>query len=122
MHPSVVADAGGLLALAGLVEGVEHDVDEICAVDVSALLAAEVLVLRHIGAPARAAAEYGVLVRIVQEWFPARPLAIDAALVRDVPDVPLDSVVALMLAESMGVPFVTKLRELASDRVPVLYA
>jgi hypothetical protein len=122
VHPSVVADAGGLLSLAGLVEGIAHEADEICALDASAMLAAEVLELHHEGAPARAAAEYGLLVSIIQEWFPARALAMDAALQRSDRDMPLDSVAALLLAESMTVPLVTKLRDLESRKIPVLYA
>ena len=122
MHPSVVADAGGLLTLSGLVEGVSHEVDEICALDASAILAAQILELHHEGAPARAITEYGLLVGTVQEWFPVRALAMDAAIHRTDRELPLDSVAALLLAESMTVPLVTKLRELTSKKIPVLYA
>jgi hypothetical protein len=122
VHPSVVADAGGLLALAGLVEGVSHEVDEICALDASAMLAAEILELHHEGAPARAVTEYGLLVGTVQEWFPVRALAMDAAVARIDRELPLDSVAALLLAESMAIPLVTKLRDLESRKTPVLYA
>jgi hypothetical protein len=122
VHPSVVADAGGLLTLSGLVEGVSHEVDEICALDASAMLAAEILKLHHEGAPARTVTEYGLLVGTVQEWFPVRALAMDAAFFRTDSELPLDSVAALLLAESMTVPLVTKLRELTSKKIPVLYA
>ena len=79
MHPSVVADAGGLLVLVGLLEGVTHEVDEILVLDATSLLVAEYLALRHEGAPDRARVEFGLTVGVVREWYPVRALAVDAA-------------------------------------------
>lgn len=120
MHPAAVADAGGLLVLAGLLEGVEHDVNEILALDATSLLLAEYLALRHESAPRRARAEFGLVVRIVQEWFPVRPLAVDAAI-SAAGDVLVEEAASVALAESLKVPLVTKNRELASAVVPVLH-
>ncbi len=122
MHPTVVADAGGLLTLSGTVEGIAHQANEICAVDTSSLLLAEFLLWLHEGRPEHASVEFGIVSSRVQEWFPARPVAIEAAMRRDDPDIPMDSVVALVLAESLRVPLVTKHRELVSRKIPVLYA
>ena len=121
MHPAAVADAGGLLVLAGLLEGIEQGVDEILALDATSLLVAEYLVLRHEGAPRRARTEFGLAVRIVRDWFPARPLALDAALAATESDGPAEEAASLALAESLRVPLVTKNHELASSAVPVLH-
>jgi hypothetical protein len=118
-HPVAVADAGGLFTLAGLVEGVRHEVDEVLALDTTTLLAAEYVALRHEGAPQRAHAEYGLLMRVVGEWFPVRPLALDAVLAAE-GGTDVDSYAALVLAESLEVPVVTRHEYLRSERVPVL--
>ncbi len=119
MHDSVVADAGGLLVLAGLVAGILHDADEILALDATSLLVGEYLALRHEGAPDRARAEFGTVVQIVREWFPVRGLAIEAALAAGSSD-DVDGSAALALAESLAAPLVTKNVELSSSSVPVL--
>ncbi len=118
-HPVAVADAGGLFTLAGLVAGIRHEVEEILALDATTLLAAEYVALRHEDAPDRARTEFGLLMRVVGEWFPVRPLALDAVMAAaGGPDV--DSHAALVLAESLEVPVVTRHEYLRSDRVPVL--
>jgi hypothetical protein len=48
---SAVADGGGLLVLAGLLEGEAHAVAEILALDATSVLVAERLAVRHEGAP-----------------------------------------------------------------------
>ena len=121
MHPSVVADAGGLLVLAGLLEGVSHEVDEVLALDATSLLLAEYLAIRHEGAPGRARVEFGIVAQIVREWFPVRGLAMDAALGAASSE-DIDGQAALALAESIGAPLVTKNRYLQSSLVPVLHS
>ncbi|MFZ1488828.1 MAG: hypothetical protein WAS51_02725 [Ilumatobacteraceae bacterium] len=118
MHDSIVADAGGLLVLAGLVEGIVHEADEILALDATSLLVAEYLALRHEGAPDRARVDYGSVGQIVREWFPVRGLAVEAAIAASLDDI--DGQAALRLAESLQVPFVTKNDELSSRSVAVL--
>lgn len=119
MQPTAVADAGGWLVLAGILEGLDHEVDEVLVLDATSLLVAEYLSLRHEGSPARARAEFGLAVRVVSEWFPVRALAIDAVLTAGDGDV--DAAAALALAESLSVALVTKNRDLVSDRIPVLH-
>jgi hypothetical protein len=119
VHDSVVVDAGGLLVLAGLLEGVAHDADEILALDATSLLIAEYLVLRHEGAGGRARAEFAATTQIVREWFPVRAVAIEAALAAGSSE-DVDGRAALALAESLGAPLVTKNDELRSDLVAVL--
>lgn len=75
MQPTAVADAGGLLVLAELLEGIVHEVDEVLVLDATALLVAEYLSLRYEGAPRRARAEFALLSRVVREWFPVRGVA-----------------------------------------------
>lgn len=120
MHDSVVADAGGLLVLAGLLEGIEHQADEILALDATSLLVAEYLALRHEGAPDRARVAFATVGQVVREWFPVRGLAIEAALSASSADV--DGHAALALAESLRTPLVTKNGDLRSTSVPVLRA
>jgi len=117
--PAAVADAGGWLVLAGLLEGVAHDVEEILVLDATSLLLAEYLALRHEHAPGRARAAFALAMRIVAEWFPVRAVAIDAALA-SAGEGDVDAKAALSLAESLNVPLVTKNRELTSRKVPVL--
>lgn len=114
-----VADAGGWLVLAGLLDGVAHEVDEVLVLDATSLLVAEYLALRHEGAPARARAEFGLALRVVSEWFPVRAVAIDAALASARHD-DVEAEAALALAESLGVALITKNRDLVSERVSVL--
>ncbi len=120
MHAAAVADAGGLLVLAGMLEGTVHDAEDVLALDATSLLLAEYLVLRHEGAPNRARTEFGLAARVVSEWFPVRALAMDAALATTGGD--LDGFVALALAESLNLPLMTKNRELVSDKVAVLHS
>ncbi len=119
MHDSVVADAGGLLVLAGLLEGIKHEVDEILALDATSLLVGEYLALRHEGSPPRARVEFASVGQVVREWFPVRGLAMEAALTAVASD-DIDGQAALALAESLNTPLVTKNSELWSGAVAVL--
>lgn len=121
MHAVAVADAGGLLSAAGIVFGHPHDIVEYVALDASTLLAAEFLAVLHEGAPSRAMADFAELGRIVGEWFPVRPVALDAVL-RAPEGASPDSWAALVLAEAMGVPLLTKNDEVDSPLVTVLRA
>lgn len=121
MHPAVVADAGGLLVLAGLLEGIQHPVDEIVALDCTSLLIAEYLALRHEGSPQAARTEFGLAIKVVQEWFPVRAVAIEAAVESAAAEGEIDASAALKLSESLRLPLVTKNRDLSSRQVPVLF-
>lgn len=120
MHDSVVADAGGLLVLAGLLEGIQHAADEILALDATSLLIAQYLALRHEGAADRARVDFANVTQIVREWFPVRGIAIEAALAATSAE-DVDGNAALCLAESLRAPLVTKNDELRSDLIPVLH-
>lgn len=120
MYDTAVADSGGLLTAAGIVDGLRHDVGEYVALDAATLLIAEFLVVLHEGRPARALADYAELERVVREWFPVRALAMDAALTAPVEAGDVDSWAALALAETLGIPLVTKNAEVGSRKVPVL--
>lgn len=121
MHPTVVADGGGLLVLAGLLEGVVHTVDEIVVLDATSLLVAEYLTLRHEGAPGRAEVEFALAAGVVAEWFPVRAVAMEAALTADATGQDIDAAASLALAHSLRVPLVTKNREVGSGQIPVLH-
>jgi hypothetical protein len=115
-----VADAGGLLVLAGLVEGEPPDVHEVLALDATSLLVAEYIALRHEGAPLKARRDFGLVIRTVAEWFPVRALAMEAVLAAgDTAEV--DGSASLALAESLHVALVTKNPDLSSDQVTVLH-
>jgi hypothetical protein len=121
VHPSVVADAGGLLVLAGLLEGVGHQVDEVLVLDATSLLVAEYLALRYEGSPDRARVEFGLATGVVREWYPVRSLAVEAAIAAGDALDDIDALASLALAESLEVPLVTKDPELRSRRIPVLH-
>jgi hypothetical protein len=121
VHPSVVADAGGLLVLSGLLEGVLHQADEILVLDATSLLVAEYLALRNEGAPDRVRVEFGLAIGVVREWYPVRTLAVEAAIVTSGDFDDIDALASLALAESLEVPLVTKNAELRSRRIPVLH-
>ena len=121
MHPSVVADAGGLLVLAGLLEGVMHEVDEILVLDATSLLVAEYLALRYEGAPDRVRVEFGLTVGVVREWYSVRALAVEAATASTSGFDDIDALVSLALAESLEVPLLTKNPDLRSRHIPVLH-
>jgi hypothetical protein len=122
MYATAVADSGGLLTAAGIVEGLRHEVVEYVALDAATLLLAEFLVVLHEGRPARAAADYAELERLVREWFPVRALAMDAALRAPSESGDVDTWAALALAEMLGIPLVTKHAEIASRKIPVLHS
>jgi hypothetical protein len=122
MYATAVADSGGLLTAAGIVEGLRHEVVEYVALDAATLLLAEFLVVLHEGRPARAAADYAELERLVREWFPVRALAMDAALRAPAENGDVDTWAALALAEILGIPLVTKHAEIASRKIPVLHS
>jgi hypothetical protein len=117
---SAVADAGGLLVLAGLLQGQAPETAEVLALDSTSLLVAEYLALRHEGAPVRARGDFGLVVRAVSEWFPVRALAIEAVLSAG-EEVEVESLASMALAESLRVPLITKNHELSSSQVTVLY-
>ena len=120
MHPAAVADAGGLLVLAGSLEGVVHDVHDVLALDATTLLLAEYLAIRHEAARDRAEVDFAVAVRIVAEWFPVRALATEAAFTAPALGGDIDTAASLALAHSLDVPLMTKNRAVSSRRVPVL--
>jgi hypothetical protein len=122
MYATAVADSGGLLTAAGIVEGLRHEVVEYVALDAATLLLAEFIVVLHEGRPARAAADYAGLEQLVREWFPVRALAMDAALRAPAESGDVDSWGALALAETLGIPLVTKHAEIASRKIPVLHS
>ena len=119
MPDSAVVDAGGLLVMAGLLAGQAPEVPEVLALDATSLLAAEYLAVHHEGAPHRARADFGLAVQAVAEWFPVRALAIDAVL-RAGETIEVDSAISVALAESLGLPLVTKNPDVSSGHIPVL--
>jgi hypothetical protein len=122
MYAAAVADAGGLLTAAGIVDGLRHEIVEYVALDAATLLLAEFLIVLHEGRPTRAAADYAGLDRLVREWFPVRALAMDAALRAPADASDVDTWAALALAETLGIPLVTKHPDIRSRKVAVLHA
>lgn len=106
--------------LAGLLEGQAPEASEILALDATSLLMAEYLAVRHEGAPLRARRDFGLAVRAVSEWFPVIVVAMDAVLAAG-DGMEVESMAAMALAESLGVPLITKNHELSSSKVAVLH-
>ena len=120
MQPAAVADAGGLLVLAGLLEGVDHEVDQVLVLDATSLLVAEYLALHPRRRTASGRNGFGLVRRVVSEWFPVRAVAIEAAIVAIGQD-DVDGLAALALRQSLDVPIITKNGDLASRKIAVLY-
>ena len=92
MPGSLVADAGGLLVLAGLLEGEPPKAGEVLALDATSLL--------------------------VAEWFPVRSVAVEAATAVG-GELAAESTASLICTEQLGVDLVTTKRDLSSTRVRV---
>ncbi|MDE0163297.1 MAG: hypothetical protein OXL98_16360 [Acidimicrobiaceae bacterium] len=118
---SVVCDAGGILAVAGVLEGESPSEAEILALDWSSVTVARFLAARFEGRPEAARVETGLALATVDEWFPVRTIATEtlARAGLDAVDA-LDSWSALILAEQLDLALFTASDEVSSDRVEVL--
>ena len=121
MTRSVVCDAGGVLAVAGVLEGDAPPSSEILALDWSSVTAGRFLAARHEGRPETTQVEIGLVLSVVDEWFPVRTIVAEtlARAGLDAVDA-LDSWSALILAELLELPLFTASDEVASDRVEIL--
>ena len=120
MLRSIVCDAGGLLVMAGALEGEAPSGVEVLVLDWTALTAGRFLFARHDGHPHRASVEIGLALEAVHEWFPVRTL-VGATLERaglDAADA-LDSWSAVLLAEQLGVPLLTASSEVSSAAIEI---
>ena len=121
MPRSVVCDAGGVLVVAGALEGDAPTNVEVLALDWTAITVGRFLTARREGSPGRARAEIGIALPAVHEWFPVRTLVAEtlerAGL--DAVDT-LDSWSAVMLAEQLDLPLFTASDEVTSTRVEIL--
>jgi hypothetical protein len=118
---SVVCDAGGVLAAAGVLEGqIPPDV-EVLALDWTAVTVGRFLAARHDGRPDRISLELSIALAAVHEWFPVRTLVagtIERAGVNAVDA--LDSWSAVILAEQLELPLVTASDEVTSSQIEVI--
>lgn len=121
MPRSVVCDAGGVLVVAGALEGTFPAEAEVLALDWTAVTVGRFLAVRYEGNPTRTRLEVGLALAAVHEWFPVRTLVADtlerAGL--DAVDA-LDSWSALVLAEQLDVALFTASDEVTSSRVEIL--
>ena len=121
MTRSVVCDAGGVLAAAGALEGNALLYSELLALDWSSITVGRFLASRHEGRPETVQVETGLVLSVVDEWFPVR-MFVAETLARaglDAVDA-LDSWSALVLAERLELPLFTASEDVASDRVEIL--
>jgi len=121
MRRSVVCDAGGVLAAAGALEGNALLYSELLALDWSSITVGRFLASRHEGRPEAIQVETGLVLSVVDEWFPVR-MFVAETLARaglDAVDA-LDSWSALVLAERLELPLFTASEDVASDRVEIL--
>ncbi len=121
MPHSVVCDAGGVLAAAGALEGEVLPDAELLALDWSSVTVGRFLAARYDGRAEMIQVETGLVLAVVDEWFPVRAMVAET-LVRaglDAVDA-LDSWSALILAEQLELPLFTASDEVTSDRVEIL--
>ena len=122
MTRSVVCDAGGVLAAAGALEGNAPSYSELLALDWSSITVGRFLASRHEGRPETIQVETGLVLSVVDEWFPVR-MFVAETLARaglDAVDA-LDSWSALVLAERLELPLFTASEDVSSDRVEILH-
>jgi hypothetical protein len=122
MPPSVVCDAGGVLVVAGALEGTAPTGVEYLALDWTAVIVGRFVAARYEGNTERIRVELGIALAAVDEWFPVRTLVADtldrAGL--DAVDA-LDSWSALILAEQLELPILTASDEITSTRVEIIH-
>lgn len=120
MPSSVVADAGGVLVVAGALDGLAPAGVEVLALDWTAVTVGRFLAARHAGNTGRTRVEVGIAIAAVDEWFPVRSLVVDTLERAGVDAVDaLDSWSALMLAEQLDIALFTASDEVTSDRVEI---
>lgn len=121
MPPSVICDAGGVLAASGALTGTVPAGAELLALDWSAVTVGRFLAARHEGNPERVEAEIGLALAVVDEWFPVRTIVAMTLARAGLGAVDsLDSWSAVVLAEQLGLPLFTASDEVSSDRIEVL--
>jgi hypothetical protein len=122
MPSSVVCDAGGVLVVAGALEGRRPEGVEVLALDWTAMTVGRFLAARYEGNAARIRLEVGIALSAVGEWFPVRSLVAETLERAGLEAVDaLDSWSALLLAEQLDVPLLTASDEVMSSRVQVLH-
>jgi hypothetical protein len=120
MPRSIVCDAGGVLVVAGELDGASPGDAEVLALDWTALTVGRFLGARHEGNPALIRVELGIALETVHEWFPVRTLVADTLERAGLGAVDaLDSWSALLLAEQLELPLFTACDEVTSTRVEV---
>ena len=120
MPESFVCDAGGVLAIAGTLEGSAPVDAEFLALDWSAMTVGRFVTARHEGNPERVQVEIGLALSAVHEWFPVRSIVAEtlSRAGRGAADA-LDSWSALILAETLDLPLFTASDEVSSNRIEV---
>ena len=120
MFRSGVCDAGGMLVVAGALEGDAPVDTEWLALDWCSVTVGRFMVARHEGNVRRASVEVGLALSVIDEWFPVRPIVTEA-LVRaghEAVDA-LDSWSAVILAERLGLSLFTASDEVSSSIITV---
>ena len=121
MPRSVVCDAGGVLVVAGALEGAIPVDVEVLALDWTAVTVGRFLAARYEGNPARTRVGLGLALAAVHEWFPVRTLIADTLERAGLEAVDaLDSWSALMLAEQLDVALFTASDDVDSSRIEVI--
>lgn len=121
MTRSVVCDAGGVLTVAGALEGSALPHSELLALDWSSITIGRFLASRYEGRPETIRVETGLVLSVVDEWFPVRMIVTETLARAGLDAVDsLDSWSALILAEQLELPLYTASDEVASNRVEIL--
>lgn len=121
MPRSMVCDAGGVLVVAGALEGAIPVDVEVLALDWTAVTVGRFLAARYEGNLERTRVELGLALAAVHEWFPVRTLIADTLERAGLKAVDaLDSWSALLLAEQLDVALFTASDDVDSSRVEVI--
>lgn len=121
MPRSMVCDAGGVLVVAGALEGAIPVDVEVLALDWTAVTVGRFLAARYEGNLERTRVEFGLALAAVHEWFPVRTLIADTLERAGLKAVDaLDSWSALLLAEQLDVALFTASDDVDSSRVEVI--
>jgi hypothetical protein len=121
MTRSVVCDAGGLLAVAGALESETVPDAELLALDWSSITVGRFLASRYEGRPETIQVDTGLVLSVVDEWFPVRVFVAETLARAGLDEVDtLDSWSALVLAERLELPLFTASEDVASDHVEIL--
>ncbi len=121
MFRSMVCDAGGVLILAGALDGEVPQHSEYLALDWSSVTVGRFLAMRYEGQSEAFQVEFGLALSVVHEWFPVRSIMGQCmARAGHASADTLDSWSALVLAERLELPLFSVSEDVTSNNIEIL--